>query len=41
MELLNIWSDRVTLPNGYGTIPYAYITKFGQEAFIVARGPLS
>jgi hypothetical protein len=37
--LLNMWSDRVVLPNGYGTIPYAYITKFGQEAFIVARGP--
>jgi C1A family cysteine protease len=37
--LLNPWSDRVTLPRGYGTIPYAYITKFGQEADIINRGP--
>ena len=37
--LLSLWGDRVNLPSGYGTIPYAYITNFGQEAFIVARGP--
>jgi C1A family cysteine protease len=37
--LLNPWSDRIVLPRGYGTIPYAYITKFGQEARIIKRGP--
>ncbi|MGE8165996.1 C1 family peptidase [Paraburkholderia sp. NPDC080076] len=37
--LLNIWGDRVALPNGYGTIPYAYIANFGCEAFVIARGP--
>jgi hypothetical protein len=37
--LLNPWSSVVNLPSGYGTIPYAYITNFGQEAHIIKRGP--
>jgi hypothetical protein len=37
--LLNPWSASVNLPAGYGTIPYAYITHFGQEAHIIKRGP--
>lgn len=37
--LLNPWSANVTLPSGYGTIPYAYITNFGEEAHIIKRGP--
>jgi hypothetical protein len=37
--LLNPWSDQVALSQGYGTIPYAYVAAFGQEARLIQRGP--
>jgi C1A family cysteine protease len=36
--LLNPW-DEVQLPQGFGTIPYDYIAKFGREARIIEQGP--
>lgn len=37
--LVNPWIDQVALQQGYGTIPYAYVAGFGQEARVIKRGP--
>jgi hypothetical protein len=38
--LLSPWNfEGICVPRGYGTLPYAYVSHFGQEAFVIEQGP--
>jgi hypothetical protein len=38
--LLSPWNfEGICVPRGYGTLPYSYISQFGQEAFVIEQGP--